>query len=129
MDGFNLYPSDSVVMRLLANRHVDPEHVPTDVRSRLYYEAHITIEPQVGATFADRLGDAAGEKGWRMSTFAMFKPGQPQPDAFISYRDKSLRSIVEAVQDMVRTLERRGFTVLRWKIEDTLFDSKRGDAL
>jgi len=127
-----LFPADSVVRRLIAKveaRNISSASLPLDVRSRLYYEAHITIEPQVGETFAERLQECAESKGWRMSAFLMLQAHLDPPKAFVSYRSEQLRDICEAVADMARTLERCGFTVLRWKIEDTLFDSNRGDEL
>lgn len=123
-----LFPADSVVRRLIAKveaRNISSASLPLDVRSRLYYEAHITIEPvQRGTIHWDNLNDIASEKKWHVSRFTLEDKGD-----FVSYRSEQLRDICEAVADMARTLERCGFTVLRWKIEDTLFDSKRGDEL
>lgn len=126
----DMFPHDAVIKRLIAKveaRNVSSDNLPSDVRSRLYYEAHVTVEPQVGETFRERLENVAKDKGWHVSSFLMLK--HDNYDAFISFRGESLRKTCEAVQDVVRTLERCGFTVTRWKIEDTLFDSKRGDVL
>ena len=96
-------------------------------RSRLYYEAHVTIPPLDNRQLEEV--DALCEKyDFRRSTFEMHKDGL-LPNAFVSARDESRDAIVGRVADMVAELVRRGYTVLRWKIEDTMLDSARGDSL
>lgn len=125
-----LFPRDSVVYRTIAkveakNIGTDEHRLPIDIKSRLYYEAHITVEPiERGTIHWDNFNDLAATKDFRVSTFTM-----DGAKDFMSCRDESLRSICERVADMVRSIERGGWTVLRWKIEDTLFDSNRGDSL
>jgi len=125
-----LFPKDSVVYRLLAKAEANnvgtAEHrLPLDAKSRLYYEAHITVAPiQRGTMEWDNFNDLANAKDFRVSTFT-----QDGAKDFVTCRDESLRSICERVADMVRSVERGGWPVLRWKIEDTLFDSNRGDEL
>lgn len=96
--------------------------------SRLYFEAHITIAPPEPCMLP-LLENLASQADWRVSTFAMLKPGEHQPDAFISARDESYALMVRRVRDMKTVLELSQFTVKRWKIEDTMLDSNRGDTL
>lgn len=93
--------------------------------SRLYYEAHITIAPP-SRELQDRLEVFAERHEWRVSTFLKVTEG-PWPDAFISARDKSLVSIRSRLISMRQLLEVNGYDILRVKIEDTLFDTKKGD--
>lgn len=99
---------------------------PASDLSRLYYEAHITIEP---LTVEDThwVDDLCLTFEFRRSTFEMHK--EKVPNAFISARDPSFRSMVERVTEMVTQLQEGGLRVLRYKIEDTLLDSNRGDVL
>lgn len=96
-------------------------------KARLYYEAHITIDPAAADELENGLvGKALREAGWRVSTFLMRGEG-PRANAFISCRDESLTRIKERTAVATEYLDARGFPVLRWKIEDTLLDSKHGD--
>lgn len=64
-----------------------------------------------------------------MSTFTMLKPGAEPPNAFISYRNQDYDKTCASVSGVINDLTEAGFNVLRWKIEDTLFDSHKGDIL
>ena len=64
-----------------------------------------------------------------MSTFTMLKPGAEPPNAFISYRNQDYEKTCYSVAGIIDDLRLEGFKVLRWKIEDTLFDSHKGDTL
>ncbi len=100
--------------------------------SRLYYEAHITLEKGAFTLTTEAehiLEKICEENDLRPSTFLLLKPEDPEPHAFVSCRDKSLRSICEKVRKAVRELNREGFKVKRWKVEDTVLDSNRGDEL
>lgn len=97
-------------------------------RSRLYFEAHITIAPPEQCMLP-LLETLARNHDWRVSTFAMLKPGEHQPDAFISARDESYARMASRVRDMVALLGVSQFSVKRWKIEDTMLDSNRGDTM
>jgi len=98
-------------------------------QSRLYYEAHITLTPleehqQKLLTVLLAYGGGV----WRQSTFVMETDG-PTPAAFLSSRSASLIIITEETRRMVEIIRDLGLEVTRYKIEDTLLDSRRGDVL
>lgn len=99
------------------------------LKSRLYYECHVTIEPPKTQQALNVLEDIAKATGWRVSTFTMLKPGAEPPNAFISYRNQDYTKTKASVRGVINNLESAGFNVMRWKIEDTLFDSNKGDTL
>ncbi len=95
-------------------------------KSRLYFEAHITIRPMTCVEDRRHLTLILQDnKAWRESTFVMKKDNEP--NAFISRRSKGLAEMRDDVENMVNLLKFHGLVVLRWKIEDTLYDSNRGD--
>lgn len=95
--------------------------------SRLYYEAHVTIPPLDNAQI-EQVDQLCQRMDWRRSTFELHKGGLT-PNAFVSCRDKSRAAIVARTAEMVSALVRQGHTVLRYKVEDTLLDSNKGDHL
>lgn len=127
----DIYPRDSVVRRLIDSvekKYISSSTMPSDIRSRLYYEAHITVRPPINEK-VDVLDRLCTVHKWRLSTFAMLKPDGGYPNAFLSYRDARLVAIGNAVASMCDVLALNQFEVLRWKVEDTLFDSNNGDVM
>lgn len=92
--------------------------------SALYYECHITIEPNPKLQLT--LENIAGLYGFRAATFDMKDPDGAPPKAFISCRDKSYASICNRMSCICEDLKEEGLVILRYKIEDTLIDSKHG---
>jgi hypothetical protein len=95
--------------------------------SRLYFEAHITVEAKDGCF--DLFMAICKVVGWKGSRF-----DQDEVDAyhgmwFMSQRNKSYSTILDDIRSTIPTLEENGFTVIRWKVEDTVLDSKHGDTL
>lgn len=95
--------------------------------SRLYYEAHVTVPPLDNAQI-EAIDAYCAQTNWRRSTFEMHKDGLV-PNAFVSARHESRTAIIGMVGNMIQWLLAHGYTVLRWKIEDTLLDSNKGDRL
>lgn len=95
--------------------------------ARLYYEAHITVEPGPGSF--DEFRDTFQSDSWRVSSFAEDEVDQIVGKWFITSRADSQRQMVEMVRDMRSDLQAAGLTVLRSKIEDALLDTKHGDVL
>lgn len=95
--------------------------------SRLYYEAHVNFphasdeQREQVAEFCSRL------PSWRLATFEMHK--SRQPTGFCTGRSKRLDDIKSEVSQMAAWLKEKDIEVLRWKIEDTLFDSNHDDEL
>lgn len=111
---------DEVVERLFH------EHQDKFDASRLYYEAHLTVEPGAGLSF-DGFREQYQSDSWRVSAFAEDDVDQIVGKWFITSRATSQRQMVSMVRDMRANLEANGLTVLRSKIEDTLLDTKHGD--
>lgn len=100
--------------------------VETGIKSRLYYEAHVTIPP-VPEERLPEVDELCSQLGWQRSTFVMHK--NRVPNAFVSARHADRDEMILMVHDMIRALTGLGYEILRWKIEDTLLDSNRGDLL
>ena len=104
-----------------------------DVISKLYYEAHITIEP----VFDERLEAArvlAEGFEFRVADLLMQKreedtPERSKNDTFMTGHATSLNDIKARVSNLVAELKIEGFTVWRYKIEDTIMDSRAKDVL
>ncbi len=96
-----------------------------DRRIDLYFEAHITVKPYELDSDLDRSMRIACECfDMRVSTFLMFVKPDEQPKAFTSMRSQSLHDIVSRTREAVLYLKDTGHDVLRYKIEETLVDSK-----
>lgn len=116
---FRVYDKDGE--NLLFSNHSLPQN------SRLYYEAHVTVPP-LSAEQQQAVDSLCASMDWRRSTFELHKEGMV-PNAFVSARDASRTSIISRVAAMCAALRNMGLPLLRWKIEDTLLDSNRGDFL
>ena len=97
--------------------------------TRLYYEAHVTIDPVFGERYA-HCAAVGAFAGFRLAELFMLKDGSPHTgDTFMTCRTKDLDAIKSRTLSVVQQLERDGFHVRRWKIEEALLDSKSGDLL
>lgn len=96
-----------------------------------YFESHITIEP----VFSERLelaNQIAEKHGFRVADLLMMRDRdstekRSNKDTFMSARDNSYKKISEATINLVLDLQKNGFQVWRYKIEDTLIDSRISD--
>jgi hypothetical protein len=98
-------------------------------RSRLYYEAHVTVEAGSEGDDWTIFASGARSRGWRASKFDEDEVDDMSGKWFLSFRDPELSRTKYHVRRCVEALESSGRTVLRWKIEDTVLDSKHGDTL
>lgn len=98
-----------------------------------YFEAHVTIEP----IFDDRLEMAsqlALKNKFKIATLLMQKREEDTPtrskyDTFMTGHGKQLDDIQSRVKALVEELRANNFTVWRYKIEDTVMDSRINDIL
>lgn len=96
-----------------------------------YYEAHVTIEP----VFDDRLEDLvriANANGFRVADLLMKKRKDATAvrsdcDTFCTARHEDRAMIEMRTSNAVRSLTAAGFVVWRYKIEDTIIDSRHDD--
>lgn len=98
------------------------------MKARLYYEAHITVQPFKGADWPSFSLTASTSDFWA-SRFDVDEVDHYDGAWFLSARDSDFDSMKKRIKDMLCYLEQSSHTVMRWKIEDTLLDSKHGDEL
>lgn len=98
--------------------------------ARLYYEAHITVEPLEAESFSySDFADAIAQdhKSWRASKFEHDDVDNIADKWFLSAKCNELDAIKWAVRTMLADLRSHGFVIERWKIEEAVLDSKHGD--
>lgn len=93
-----------------------------------YYEAHITIEPVFGEQLFN-FQELCLDFGFQASDFLLKKrpqdtPERSQYDQFCTTRDQDLDSIQTRMASLISKLKVAGYKVWRYKIEDTLIDSR-----
>lgn len=98
-----------------------------------YFEAHITFMPDSVEMYRDKMSyaefaEAMSELGWRASKFEHDDVDGIAGKWFVSARDASYAKLESEVRGMVHGLSASG-TVERYKIEETLLDSKCRDTL
>lgn len=99
--------------------------------TELYFESHVTIEP----VFGDRLSELkciATQQGFRVADLIMKKgvgetPTPNQEDTFCTGRSKDWNTMKGKTYLFVTILQECGFKVYRYKIENTLLDSRVED--
>lgn len=94
----------------------------------LYYEAHVTIEPVFGPEL-DRADRIAESHGFKVADLLMKREREgteerSDKDTFMSARSYGLMEIITMTRNLVQDLTYSGIKVWRYKIEDTLLDSK-----
>jgi hypothetical protein len=98
--------------------------------TNLYYESHITIDP-VYYEDLEEFKRLAAKYNFRVAELLMSKGGEKgvpsTQDSFCTSRSKDYTKITNDTIAMVAALQQVGFHVRRYKIEDTLVDSKIED--
>lgn len=95
--------------------------------ARLYYEAHITIDPVPEADRA-ALQALLTPHGFKLAKLLMQKGEPSNIDTFCTAHGTDLGDIKRRTLRAIEVLEENDHTPRRWKIEDTLFDSRHGDS-
>lgn len=93
--------------------------------SNLYYESHITIDPVFGQDL-ENFKKLCNDYDFRVAKLLMEKTPSVK-DSFCTSRSNLYTDIVSRTIDLVKDLQESGFKVRRYKIEDTLVDSKIKD--
>lgn len=98
------------------------------MQAALYYEAHITIDPvpEDGRPAVQVLGD---RWSFKLAKLLMQKGEPSKIDTFMTAHGKDLDDIRRRVIGMVIDLQHHGYVVRRYKVEDTIFDSRTRDVL
>lgn len=98
-----------------------------------YYEAHVTIEP-VFDEQREQLATIAQTHKFRLAELLMKKRSEDtearsKHDTFMTGHGKDLVDITTRMEDLVHAARQAGYKVWRYKIEDTLMDSRVDDVL
>lgn len=101
--------------------------------ARLYYESHVTIEP-VFDEKRERAAILAQQYGFKLAKLLMQKreldtPERSNLDTFMTSHSKNLEDILKRTSELVIALKAAGYKVWRYKIEDTMLDSRNADEL
>ena len=95
--------------------------------TKLYFEAHITTDP----IQEDKIEETRAwlkDMGFKIAPLIMLKTGEKHSaDSFISCRDTDFENISLRVLAVVLFLQKAGIHVRRYKIENTLVDSRKED--
>lgn len=97
-------------------------------QTRLYFEAHITLAPVFGEA-REALKMLGSNHGFRVADLLMRRARggaavPSQDDSFMTARSVDYSDIVERTRSMVQALRACGYSVRRYKVENTLVDSK-----
>lgn len=100
-------------------------------KSNMYYESHVTIDP-VPESRLEAAEALAGQFGFRLAKLLMQKRPEDTPersmyDTFMTAQNTSYADIRRNTISLGLRLNAAGFKVRRYKIEDTLLDSRERD--
>jgi hypothetical protein len=101
--------------------------------SKLYYECHVTIEPVFDADLI-KVGSIGEKYFFRVADLLMQKRHEDMPtrskfDTFLTGRHMNYDVLQERMVALVKNLQECGYKIWRYKIEDTILDSKLNDGL
>lgn len=113
--------------------HWRSEHERQRGEARLYFEAHVTIDP-VFDHERELVEKIAQPHGFRLAKLIMRKreadaERPAQDDTFMTGHGKRRVDIQYRTRMLVEQLRAAGFRVRRYKIEDTVLDSRTEDEL
>ena len=101
--------------------------------SRLYYEAHITIRADEEIPYVsdewDYFKTVLDSDVWKCSRFDEDDGDNYKDMWFCSTRHANWEKITEITKNALNILKDNDYDIIRWKIEDTILDSKYGDKL
>jgi hypothetical protein len=101
--------------------------------SKLYYECHVTIEPVFDRRLDLARLIATGHK-FKLADLLMQKRKEDTPqrsmnDTFMTAHGKDYQELESRMKSLILELRTNHFEVWRYKIEDTIIDSKIKDEL
>lgn len=104
-----------------------------NLKTRLYYECHITIDPVTNER-QQNLKEIIHHYNFRIADLYLKKDNGEQGDkhtldCFVSGRSNDYVDIFLRMKACILSLRNNAFNVRRFKIEDTLLDSRKGDTL
>lgn len=101
------------------------------MKADLYYESHVTINPVFDAK-REEASALANRYGFKLAKLLMKKRSTDDAedsklDTFMTGHGQDLGDIKDRTKSLVLELQSSGYTVLRYKIEDTILDSRHSD--
>lgn len=101
------------------------------MKSNLYYEVHVTIEPVFGVDL-DVVNNIANCHGFRVADLLMLRNREAteersNKDTFMTTRGTDYSDCVDRTLQLIYELQDNKIKVWRYKLEDTIFDSKLDD--
>lgn len=96
-----------------------------------YYEAHISVLNEA-TVYPKRLKSVLDKIGFHLTdivTVPLEGLEQEEFDYILTSKGNKLKGFTEQVKNAVTMLKNSGYTVLRYKIESTILDSKYEDKL
>lgn len=94
-------------------------------KAKYYFEAHITVDQKENEFWSEFINICPSY--FKHSKFDVDDVDNYHGKWFMSARSEELENIKLLVKSTIDILNNFGYNVVRWKIEDTLFDSKYGD--
>lgn len=109
-------------------RFIEGDNMP---KSKLYYECHVTIEPLDLVTI-NLIRQNVAYYHFRIADLFMAKRAEDTPerskyDTFMTGRDSNYQALRHNMIQLIKYLGSIGIKVWRYKIEDTVCDSKIND--
>lgn len=98
----------------------------------LYFEAHVTTDPLTSTEDIEHFQTICNAYGFRPAKLLMQKGATLVPsdlDAFCTTRSSNFGDISDRVYNIVKDLKGAGIRVRRYKIEDTVMDSRNEDVM
>lgn len=92
-----------------------------------YYECHVTIEPAYKHSDRELIEQWAHVFYFRLAEFLFRNGAKANPDTFLTSRHKDYDILHTRMINLIKELQQAGFKILRYKIEDTIMDSKIND--
>ena len=101
------------------------------MEAKHYFESHVTIDP-VFDNERDEVATIAVQHGFKLAKLLMQKrkedtPEQSKHDTFMTGHGKQSGDITERTIALVKDLQAHKYKVRRYKIEDTVLDSRIDD--
>lgn len=105
----------------------------TQRTTKLYYEAHITIDPVFGARRLTAQ-DIASARAFRVAKLILRKDASANPeehtdDTFMTGHSINFVDIMRRTKALCEDLKQSNFVVRRYKIEETVMDSRIEDEM
>lgn len=99
--------------------------------SKLYFECHVTVEPVFDES-RERLSKIAESNGFKLAKLLMKKREEDteersKHDTFMTGHSKSYSDLEDRMLRLIADVTAQGYKVWRYKIEDTIIDSRHED--